>query len=135
MLHIELIEKIESTYGDEDLTSVTLCRDALEVRLSNGVELTLRIAGPSEYALGWRWGEAVMGIDTAPLHDTLGTYPNHLHTPDGRTVDDPVSEAGAEPWRNVRALIDRLLVEPLLGYEPASPCVNVGASVDASLYL
>ncbi|HKR44214.1 MAG TPA: hypothetical protein VJU59_31855 [Paraburkholderia sp.] len=117
MLHIELKEQIEAAFDTTQLVSVTLCRDALELSLTNGVDLTLRIADPSEYAMNWRWGEAAMGIDTAPVHPTLGTFPNHLHTPDGRTVDDPVSEAGVAPWQNVRRLIARLLAQPLLGFD------------------
>lgn len=119
MLHIELKEKIETTFCEANDVSVALCRDAIECRLPNGVEMTIRIAGPNEYAIGWRWGEAEMSIDTAPLHRALATYPNHLHTPDGRVVADPISEVGADPWRNVHALIDRLLAQPLLGYEPS----------------
>jgi hypothetical protein len=117
MLHIELKEQIEATFDATQLASVTLCRDAVDVSLANGVELTLRVAGPAEYVMSWRWGEAAMCIDTAPLHDTLDTFPNHLHTPDGRAVDDPVSEIGADPWRNVSALISRLLAQPLLGFD------------------
>lgn len=117
MLHIELKEQIEAAFDATQLAAVTLCRDALELNLTNGVELTLRIAGPGEYAMNWRWGEAAMQIDTAPVHPTLGTFPNHLHTPDGGTVDDPVTEIGAQPWHNVRMLIARLLAQPLLGFD------------------
>lgn len=119
MLHIELKEQIEAAFDATQLSSVTLCRDALELSLTNGVELTLRIADPNEYAMNWHWGEAAMGIDTAPVHPTLGTFPNHCHTPDGRSVDDPVSEIGMEPWHNVRMLIARLLAQPLLGFDVA----------------
>ena len=119
MLHIELKEQIEAAFDATQLSSVTLCRDALELSLTNGVELTLRIADPNEYAMNWHWGEAAMGIDTAPVHPTLGTFPNHCHTPDGRSVDDPVSEIGMEPWHNVRMLIARLLTQPLLGFDIA----------------
>lgn len=117
MLHIELKEQIESTFDASQLASVTLCRDALDVSLVNGVELTLRVVSPAEYAMSWRWGEAGMWIDTAPLHKTLDTFPNHLHTPDGQAVADPVTEIGADPWGNVRTLIGRLLTEPLLGFD------------------
>lgn len=119
MLHIELKEQIEAAFDATQLASITLCRDALELSLTNGVELTLRFADPSEYAMNWRWGEAALDIDTAPMHPSLGTFPNHLHTPDGRTVEDPVSEIGVEPWRNVRMLIARLLAQPLLGFDAA----------------
>lgn len=117
MLHIELKEQIEKTFDASQLASLTLCRDAIDLSLVNGVDLTLRIVGPAEYVMSWRWGEVGMCIDTAPLHETLGTFPNHLHTPDGRAVDDPVSEIGADPWRNVSTLISRLLAQPLLGFE------------------
>lgn len=117
MLHIELQEYIEAAFGETHGVTVTLCRDALEVSLPNGVALTLRVADCNEYAFGWRWGEAQMGIDTAPLHSEVGTFPNHLHTPNGNVAGDPISEIGADPRRNVRALIEALLTQPLLGYE------------------
>lgn len=132
MLHLELKEQIESTFDAAQLDSITLCRDALELRLSNGVDLTLRIAGPSEYAMNWRWGEASMSIDTAPLHDTLNTYPNHLHTLDGQVADDPVTEIAVSPWHNVRALIERLLDQPLLGHESSSAYLDSSAPTDLS---
>lgn len=132
MLHIELKEQIEATFDSTRVESVTLCRDALDLRLSNGVEMTLRIASLSEYAMSWHWGEAEMCIDTAPLHDKLRTYPNHLHTPDGQAVDDPISEIGADPWSNVRALIERLLEQPLLGYEAPIAPLSTNAPTDAS---
>ncbi|MHA7237344.1 hypothetical protein ACX83E_26315, partial [Burkholderia pseudomallei] len=68
MLHIELKERIETEFETARVESVTLRRDALDVRLANGVELTLRIANAREYAMDWRWGEAAMRIDTAPRH-------------------------------------------------------------------
>lgn len=117
MLHLELKENIEATFGAAHDVSVTLCRDAIEVSLPNGVALLVRIAERDEYAMNWRWGEAEMGIDTAPLHRGLCTYPNHLHTPDGEVLGDPITEIDAQPWQNVRKLIERLLVQPLLGYE------------------
>ncbi|AOJ70806.1 MULTISPECIES: hypothetical protein [Burkholderia] len=127
MLHIELKERIETTFDATRVASVTLRRDALDVSLANGVELTLRIAGPHEYAIAWRWGDAEMRIDTAPRPAGVdarapsnAAHPNHLHTPDGRVVADPVTKIGAEPWRNVRVLIERLADAPLLGHEPPS---------------
>ncbi|GAB6852218.1 hypothetical protein [Paraburkholderia kururiensis] len=132
MLHLELKEQIEATFDATQLASITLCRDALELQLINGVDLTLRFAAPREYAMNWRWGEATMRIDTAPLHRTLRTFPNHLHTPDGDAVDDPVSQIDADPWLNVRVLIERLLAQPLLGYEPSLADVLPAASADAA---
>ncbi|MGG1943758.1 hypothetical protein AB1286_02995 [Trinickia sp. NRRL B-1857] len=128
MQHIELKESIETTFGAMPEVSVTLCRDAIEVSLPNGVALLIRVAERNEYAFEWRWGEAEMRIDTAPVHRGLATYPNHLHMPDGTVVADPVSEIDAEPWRNVRMLIERLLAQPLLGYESRFGCETPEAS-------
>lgn len=119
MIHIDLKERIETHLDAMQCESVALRRDAIELRLSNGVELTLRFASEHEYAMTWYWGDATMSIDTAPLRRGLLTYPNHLHTPAGEVVADPITEIGAAPWHNVRALIERLLDAPLLGYEPA----------------
>ncbi|TGB35292.1 hypothetical protein [Burkholderia thailandensis] len=134
MLHIELKERIETDFDAACVESVTLRRDALDVRLANGVELTLRIANAREYAMDWRWGEAAMRIDTAPHHALPGAArPNHLHTPDGRVLVDPVTEFGGEPWRNVRVLIERLAEAPLLGHElPCAGGSSPGAQAIAS---
>lgn len=128
MRHIELKESIEAAFGAIPEVSATLCRDAIEVSLPNGVGLLIRVAECDEYAFEWRWGEAEMRIDTAPLHRGLATYPNHLHTPDGTVVADPITVVGAEPWRNVRTLIERLLTQPLLGYESRLGCETPEAS-------
>lgn len=40
MLHIELKERIETEFETARVESVTLRRDALDVRLANGVGLT-----------------------------------------------------------------------------------------------
>ena len=53
-------------------------------------------------------------IDTAPLHRTLATFPNHLHDASDVLREDRLTHPSAEPWANVRAVIDAVLVDPLL---------------------
>ena len=113
-LHLALKEEIERRYADVLTGDPELAQDALLLRLENGVALELRFAAADAYAIGWRWGEAELRIDTAPLHADLATFPNHLHDAEGRLRADPLTRPGREPWDNVRIVIDALLADPLL---------------------
>lgn len=111
-LHAEFMEQIESRFGERLEDFPALKQDALTFRLEGGIDVEIRYAGPSEYALTWTAGEALLRIDTAPLHRSLATFPNHLHDADGRVRSDPVTHADAAPWENVRALIEAVLEDP-----------------------
>ncbi|MBV8646127.1 hypothetical protein [Paludibacterium sp.] len=120
MLPLELKARLEAHAVAEQLAAITLCRDALQLQLANGVALMLCFASAAEYSMSWRWGDAEMRIDTAPTHPGLASAPNHLHLPDGNVVADPLSHVGAAPWDNAVRLVERLLAAPLLGYEQPS---------------
>ena len=113
-LHLELKERIEVHYGARLPAGVELRQDALLLEFDTGLAMELRFASASEYLIGWLWGEAEMRIDTAPLHTELGTQPNHYHDDEGRLRDDPLTQPGADPWDNVRKVIDAVLDDPLL---------------------
>jgi hypothetical protein len=114
MLHLELSETIGQHYADAGLESIQTLQDALLLTLENGVDMEIRYPSAEEYAIAWRWGEAELRIDTAPSHPDLATVPNHLHRDDGSVVADPLTHPGAEPWVNLRAVIDAVLKAPLL---------------------
>lgn len=114
MLHPSLKEAIDREFAAAMVQPAELCRDALLVRLRNEVAIELRIASATDYSIGWRWGEAELRIDTAPLHPQLATFPNHLHDGDGQLQPDPLTQPGGDPWDNVRAVIAALLDDPLL---------------------
>ncbi|HUY02543.1 MAG TPA: hypothetical protein VMV33_04595 [Rhodocyclaceae bacterium] len=114
MLHPALKDAIDREFSAVMAEPAELCRDALLVRLNNDVAIELRIAGAEEYSIAWRWGEAELRIDTAPLHRQLATFPNHLHDGEGRLRPDPLTRPGSDPWDNVRAVIAALLEAPLL---------------------
>lgn len=113
-LHLELKEQIESAYGAHLPGGAQLQQDALLLEFDSGLKMELRFASAEEYALAWLWGDAELRIDTAPLHDSLATHPNHLHDEEGRVRADPLTTPGAPPWDNVRKLIDAVLLDPLL---------------------
>ncbi len=101
-------------YGERLRDAPALAHDALTATLDNGVILELRFAGAEEYSLRWQHDGRVFAIDTAPLHPELATFPNHLHAPDGGLGSDPLTQPGRAPWDNVRALVERVLDDPLL---------------------
>lgn len=116
-LHLELGSMIEADFGNDLDAPLEQKQDALIVRLKNGVTLYVRYAAPDAYSLRWTCGAgaAECGIDTAPLHQGLATFPNHFHDAEGRIAADPVTRPGAPPQDNLRGLIRALLDDPMLG--------------------
>lgn len=113
-LHLELCAALERYCAGRLAGAVELRQDAILVRLDNGVELQVRFADADAYSLRWKCDGAELGIDTAPCHPDLATTPHHLHLADGRVVADPLTRPGAEPWDNLRAVVDAVLANPLL---------------------
>jgi hypothetical protein len=125
MLHATLKEALDREFAAAMLEPAELCRDALLVRLRNEVTVELRMPNASEYSIGWRWGDAELRIDTAPLHCELATFPNHLHDSAGQVRADPLTDPRDEPWVNVRAVLAALLEDPLLDRPRAASPVDV----------
>lgn len=113
--HIELQEQLVNHYGARLDGTPQLLQDALALCFDNGLVVELRFASVDEYAIHWLWGDAELSIDTAPLHPDAGSFPSHFHDLDGRIRADPVTRPGQAPLANIQALIDALLVDPLLG--------------------
>lgn len=113
-LLLELSQRIDGHYGPQLAGPVETRLDALIARFFNGVTLEARIAAPNAYVFTWTWGEALLRIDTAPLHHDLATFPNHLHDAQGRLHHDPLTRCGATPWDNLAAVVEALIADPLL---------------------
>ncbi len=114
-LHLELGELIGREFADALASPVEQKQDVLIVRLVNGTALDIRYAAPDAYSLRWTHDGREAGIDTAPLHRNLATYPNHLHDAAGNLRDDPLTRIDAAPEDNVRQLIRALIDDPALG--------------------
>lgn len=119
-LHLELGAYIQSAFDDVLAGPPEHTQDALIVRLGNDIMLHIRYAAPDAYSLRWTRDGHEAGIDTAPLHPDLGTFPNHLHDTSGRAHPDPLTRTDATPEDNVSALIRALLDDPALGAPPAA---------------
>lgn len=116
-LHIELAAAIEKDFGERLAVPVEQKQDALIATLENGLTLTIRYAAPDAYSLRWTYGDTEAGIDTAPLHRDLASFPNHLHDAGGQVHADPVTRPDRAPADNVAQLIHALLDNPMLGIE------------------
>ncbi|NMG75041.1 hypothetical protein [Aromatoleum diolicum] len=114
-LHIELANAIEGAFADRLQSPIEHKQDALIVSLDNGVALTVRYAATDAYSLRWVCGGVELGIDTAPLHRQLATFPNHLHDVSGQARVDPLTRPEDTPANNVARLINALLADPMLG--------------------
>lgn len=111
-LHLELAAMINDEFPSELQGPVECTQDAMIIRLANGVALTVHYAAPDAYSLRWTHDGRIAGIDTAPLHRELSTFPNHLHRSNGEIAPDSVTHPDARPEDNLRTLIERLLHDP-----------------------
>ncbi|MBD5804494.1 hypothetical protein AZOA_39370 [Azoarcus sp. Aa7] len=113
-LHIELADHIDRSFGARLPQPVEHKQDALVVHLENGVMLTVRYAANDAYSLRWTCGDAELGIDTAPLHRELATFPNHLHDAAGNLHPDPLTRPEDSPAKNLVRVIEALIADPML---------------------
>ncbi len=108
-LHAEIMEQIIDRYGELLADTPKQNYDAVSAIFAGGIRMEIRFASSTEYSLGWSTESGEFRIDTAPLHEELATYPNHLHTPGGELRADPYTTPGAPPWDNIRAVLDAIL--------------------------
>lgn len=113
-LHADIEEQLINAFGERLTAPPRQTLDALEAQFDTGLVMQIRYPDLDEYSLRWTYGEHALGIDTAPLHKDLDSFPNHLHDRDGRVVADPITRPGRNAWENLQPLITRLLENPWL---------------------
>lgn len=114
-LHIELRDALEQRLAHRLREPIRQTQDALMLPLANGITLTVRYAAPDAYSMRWTTPAGDMGIDTAPFHRGLATFPNHLHRPDGTAVADPLTAPDRLPAENLQRVVEALVADPMLG--------------------
>lgn len=112
--HLILRDQIESSYADRLTEPVRLAQDALLLSFDSGLTMEVRYFSTEEYSINWRWGEAELRIDTAPLHAKNGAYSHHLHRGEGLVLTDHITHPGRDSWLNFSGLLNALLKDPLL---------------------
>ena len=118
--HLELGAVIDAVFRNDLDSPVEQKQDAMIVHLKNGVTLDVRYAAADAYSLRWVYGDAESGIDTAPLHQGLASYPNHMHEAGGRIIADTITHPDASPQDNLQKLIRALLDNPMLGIKDST---------------
>jgi hypothetical protein len=113
-IHLELAVVIEDEFSGQLDGPLERRQDALILRLGNGVRLTIRYADQAAYSLRWEYAGQESGIDTAPLHQELATFPHHYHAADGRVLADPLTSPERPPADNLRRLLAALVSTPVL---------------------
>jgi hypothetical protein len=94
--------------------------DGLEVKFIDGSTLLVRYSPRNEYSFHWTRGDDSFRIDTAPLHKSLGTFPNHFHDSKGRVKKDDVTDPRNPPEENLRRVM-RLVADKLKDSVSLSP--------------
>ena len=113
-VHVMLKEHLEASYAGRMTEPARLAQDALLLAFDTGLMMEVRYFSANEYAVHWSWGDAVLRIDTAPVHKDRANFPQHLHRDDGSVAEDVLTSPGADPWVNFSRLLEVLLVDPLL---------------------
>lgn len=118
-VHLMLKEQLETHYAHRLSEPVRLAQDALILSFDSGLLMEVRYYSANEYLFSWSWGEAELGIDTAPVYPECPTFPHHLHGDEGTILPDSVTLPGTDCWTNFSRLLDALLANPLL--KPVAP--------------
>ena len=106
-LHLLLAEKVQAEFADALDSAPVLLQNALQLVLDSGVEMEVRYADPQHYSIVWQWGEPRCRIDTA-------NGASRLVRDDGTEAADTLTQAGADPWTNLKALLTAVVADPLL---------------------
>lgn len=119
-INLELAAMADELLAEHLSGPVERTQDALIVHLNNGISITVHYAEPDAYSMRWTVDGRAVGIDTAPLHRDLTTFPNHLHDTAGQLRPDPVTSPKRHPTENLRLLVLALIDNPTLGTSNAS---------------
>jgi hypothetical protein len=114
-INLELATMVDETLAELLTGPVERTQDALIVHLNNGVSITVHYAESEAYSMRWTANGQQAGIDTAPLHRDLPTFPNHMHDSAGQLRPDPITSPSRPPAENLRRLITALIDNPTLG--------------------
>lgn len=76
--------------------------DGLLIKLNDGSLLELHYPNKKEYSFNFLRNEKLFIIDTAPIHNELEIFPNHIHDFEGKLIKDEITNINNEPVENIK---------------------------------
>ncbi|RZD15445.1 MAG: hypothetical protein EVJ47_04010 [Candidatus Acidulodesulfobacterium ferriphilum] len=98
---VKLADDINAGFKNIFKTPAEVKSDGLLLRFKDGSQLELHYPSKKEYSFNFLRGEKLFIIDTAPIHNELETYPNHIHDFDGKLIKDGITDINNEPVKNI----------------------------------
>lgn len=98
---IKLADDINAGFKNIFKTPAEVKSDGILLEFKDGSQLELRYPSKREYSFNFLKGEKLFIIDTAPIHNELETYPNHIHDFEGKLLKDEITNTNNEPVKNI----------------------------------
>ena len=98
---VTLANNINSMFGNVLKSSAEVKSDGLLLLFKDGSRLELHYPDKKEYSFNFLRNDKLFIIDTAPVHDELETFPNHIHNFDGKLIKDEITSISNEPAKNI----------------------------------
>ena len=103
---VTLAGGINSKFGNVLKSPAEVKSDGLLLQFNDGSRLELHYPYKKEYSFNFLRGEKVFIIDTAPIHNELETYPNHIHDFEGKLIKDKITDINNEPIKNIENFLN-----------------------------
>ena len=103
---VTLADDINSKFSNVLKSPAKVKSDGLLLQFNDGSRLELHYPNKKEYSFNFLMDDKLFIIDTAPVHNELETFPNHIHNFDGKLMKDEITNAGNEPLKNIENFLN-----------------------------
>ncbi|MHB1660747.1 MAG: toxin-antitoxin system TumE family protein [bacterium] len=99
---VMLANNINSKFNNVLKTPAEIKSDGMLLEFNDGSSLELYYPNKKEYSFNFlKDGKKLFVIDTAPIHNELETFPNHIHDFEGKLIKDEITNINNEPVKNI----------------------------------
>ncbi|MHB1545785.1 MAG: toxin-antitoxin system TumE family protein [bacterium] len=100
---VTLAGDINHNFGNILKSPAEIKSDGLLLQFKDGSQLELHYPDKKEYSFNFlKGGKKLFIIDTAPVHNELETFPNHIHNFEGKLTKDEITNINNEPVENIK---------------------------------
>ncbi|MHB8232568.1 MAG: toxin-antitoxin system TumE family protein [bacterium] len=100
---VMLADDINSKFSNVLQSPAEVKSDGLLLQFNDGSRLELHYPNKKEYSFNFlKGGKKLFIIDTAPIHNGLETFPNHVHDFEGKLIKDEITNINNEPVENIK---------------------------------